>query len=66
LNPLAPKKNKGVESKTWSNIFAFGDVCLTKLNESKEVVSILQLSKTIAQNIVQILVGSDQLVPIPD
>ena len=43
--------------KTYGNIFAFGDVCITPSNEQKTIVSIHQYKKIIANNVVKKLKG---------
>jgi hypothetical protein len=45
INPIAPAVKE--------NIFAFGDCCLTSLNEIKGVVSILFLVPYISKNLQQ-------------
>lgn len=45
INPIA----EGVSS----NIFAFGDVCLTSLNDPKSVFSMIFLLETLIKNVIQ-------------
>lgn len=43
----------GTNGKTYTNIYAFGDVCITPANEQKTIVSIHQYKKIVANNIVK-------------
>lgn len=52
------------ESKT-PNIFAFGDVCKTCLNESKGVIAIAFLNEYIVKNIIQTMAGRKPSNQIP-
>lgn len=47
------------------NIFAFGDVCLTSLNEPKSFPAIKSLSDYITKNIIQLSVGQAPSNQIP-
>ena len=38
--------------KTFHDIFAFGDVCLTPRNEAKSIVSMYQYSNQVCNNII--------------
>ncbi len=48
-NPMENSTSEGIKD----NIFAFGDVCLTSLNELKTIPSIKMLSNSIILNILQ-------------
>lgn len=48
------------------NIFSFGDVCQTKLNEEKNLVSILQFKHIISHNIQQVAMETVNLMALPD
>ena len=49
-HPFFPYDKKA-SPKTYSNIFSFGDVCLTPSNELKSVVSIMQYQDVVAKNV---------------
>ncbi len=48
-----------------ANIFAFGDVCLTSLNEPKSIPSIKSLSDCVTKNIIQMSLGQEPSNQIP-
>jgi len=50
-HPLSEKKRNQVSEKVFENIFCFGDVCLTSINEVKSIVSIILYIEIVAQNI---------------
>ena len=54
---LDPSEASISKKKTYHNIFAFGDVCITPSNEHKTIVSIHQYKKIIANNIVKSIKG---------
>jgi hypothetical protein len=52
--------------KVYSNIFAFGDCCLTHVNEEKTVTPIKICAKILANNISTLANDGKALLAIPD
>lgn len=61
-NPMENSISEGIKD----NIFAFGDVCITSLNEEKTVPAIKMLSDCITLNILQASRGQASSNQIPD
>ena len=52
INPTLPKKDvKNKSEISLNNIFAIGDVCLTRINEAKSVIPINMMVDALASNI---------------
>ncbi len=57
ISPENPVKGSSFVQGLKENIFAFGDVCLTSLNEPKTVASIKLLSEFIVTNLISLANG---------
>lgn len=53
VNPRVDPTAQGMKD----NIFAFGDVCLTSLNEEKNIVALKALAEYVFKNICQLASG---------
>ena len=55
IHPIAP--NPDAAKKVYDNIFSFGDVCITRANELKTIVSMYQYKHVYCHNIIKTLQG---------
>lgn len=50
---------------TYSNIFSFGDTCLTPSNEPKGLLAMALMAHQVSHNILQVVNGTHVMLPIP-